>query len=148
MDTLRQIRAFKQVSDRIGTSGQPTAEQFPAIAAAGYETIINLVPPEQKALPEEPDIVRGLSMEYVNIPVVWTAPTRDNLDRFFAEMDARRGQRVFVHCAANMRVSAFLYLYRILRVGEDPDDAEQDLLDLWNPQDWWREFIDAALASP
>ncbi len=144
---LADIRAFKQISDRIATSGQPAAAQFADIAAAGYETVINLVPPEQRLLPDEADIVRGLGMEYVNVPVVWTAPTREDLGRFFAEMDARAERLVFVHCAANMRVSAFVYLYRVLRRGEDPDDAEQDLLDIWNPQDTWRAFIDGALQS-
>jgi protein tyrosine phosphatase (PTP) superfamily phosphohydrolase (DUF442 family) len=144
-DELTAIRAFKRMPDGTGTSGQPSPEQLVAIAAAGYEVVINLVPPDQRLLPEEAEIVRGLGLDYVNIPVVWTAPTPENLQTFFGELDARPGRRIFVHCAANLRASAFLYLYRVLRRGDDPDDAEQDLLDLWTPTDWWQAFIDSAL---
>ena len=33
---------FIQLTDSFGTSGQPTAEQFADIAAAGYAAVVNL----------------------------------------------------------------------------------------------------------
>lgn len=35
--------------------------------------------------------------------------------------------KVWVHCAANMRVSAFIYRYRCTVLGEDRDTAARDL---------------------
>lgn len=48
---------------------------------------------------------------------------RDQLFAFFAAMDRHRGERVWVHCAANMRVSVFLGLYRVIRQGWERERA-------------------------
>ena len=53
-------------------------------------------------------------MEYVHIPVVWSLTHKD-LTRFFAALEEHRGRKVFVHCLLNMRVTAFVFLYRVLR---------------------------------
>jgi protein tyrosine phosphatase (PTP) superfamily phosphohydrolase (DUF442 family) len=140
-DRLRSIRNFVRLSDRLGTSGQPTEEQFAIIRDAGYEVVINLLPAEREAA-NEGQVIAQLGMEYVNIPVRWTEPTVENVGIFFAVMDAMTGRKVFVHCAVNMRVSAFLYMYRILRLGLDEDEAEADLHDIWVPDGVWADLID------
>jgi hypothetical protein len=62
-------------------------------------------------------------------------------------MDAAAARKVFVHCALNMRVSAFMYLYRTVREGVNPDAAERDLHRLWEPNGTWQRFLsDAAVA--
>ena len=60
-------------------------------------------------------------------------------------MDVCVGQKVFVHCAANMRVSAFIFLHR-LRHGVDRVTAENDLKKIWQPDGVWREFMNQRLA--
>jgi protein tyrosine phosphatase (PTP) superfamily phosphohydrolase (DUF442 family) len=130
------------LSDRVGTSGQPTEEQFAAIKEAGYEVLVNLLP-FQREVENEAQVVADLGMEYVNIPVVWTAPTVENVKRFFEVMDANVGRRVFVHCQVNMRVSAFMYLYRTLRLRMDQEEAEDDLHDIWVPDGVWADLIEA-----
>ena len=37
-----ELLNFHQITPRIGTAGHPKAADFPAIAAAGYQVIINL----------------------------------------------------------------------------------------------------------
>ncbi|MBD0335199.1 MAG: protein tyrosine phosphatase family protein [Cyanobacteria bacterium Co-bin13] len=131
-----------QLKGAIATAGQPTAEQFEAIRAAGYQVVINLaLPTSDNALPQEAALVESLGMQYVPIPVVWEEPTLADLHRFFAVMEANQDKNVFVHCAANMRVSAFVYLYRCLRQGLDEAQARQDLLRIWQPNPIWRRFI-------
>jgi hypothetical protein len=56
-------------------------------------------------------------------------------------MEVFRGQRVFVHCAANMRVSAFLFLYRVLHEGVPVAEAETDLRAIWEPDEVWSRFL-------
>lgn len=143
--SLTGIRNFLQLTPHIATSGQPTAEGLAAVQAAGYETVINLLPPERRDLPEEAEIVTGLGMEYINIPVVWTKPTSENLQAFCDTLDARSECKVYIHCAVNMRVSAFCYLYRVLRLGESPEEAEIELHDIWVPDGVWAEFIASSL---
>jgi uncharacterized protein (TIGR01244 family) len=137
-----------KLTDDISTSGQPSAEQMADVAAAGFQTVINLLPPESgRALPDEERIVQTHGMEYVYIPVIWQAPTRQNLLDFFDAMEARRERKVFVHCAANMRVSAFMALYRIQRLGWEPEKAFEFMHEIWEPEGWWAEFIKSSLST-
>lgn len=140
-DTLESIPDFLGLSDRIGTAGQPSAEQFASIREAGYEVVINLRPPAD-ALPNERALVEGEGMEYVSIPVVWEAPTIENAEQFFAAMQANEGRRVFVHCARNMRVSAFMYLYRVVKQQVAPEVAVRDLHRIWEPNPTWQQLIE------
>lgn len=145
---LESIRNFLPLGDRVGTAGQPTEEQFAAVAAAGYEVVINLaLATSTYALPDERQAVTRHGMAYVHIPVVFDAPRLGDARRFFEAMDAAAGRKVFVHCAMNLRVSAFMYLYRTLREGADPDDAAADLHELWVPNAVWQQFLDDAAAA-
>ncbi len=50
-------------------------------------------------------------------------------------------QTVHVHCAANYRVSAFLFRYRRDVLGHDEALARADLDRIWTPDPIWSEFI-------
>lgn len=146
-DPLTEIRAYLALTPLLGTSGQPTLEQFAAVRDAGYETVVSLLPPERNPYgAAEPEIVAALGMEFVNIPVVWAEPRPEDLNRFFEVMDTNAERKLFIHCAANMRVSAFLFLYRVLRLGMPEADAEDDMERIWTPEGVWRAFIDQALS--
>ena len=149
MDTsLDGIQNFLQIDPALGTAGQPTREQFPTIAQAGFEAVINLAMPNSlDALPDEAALAETLGLAYVHIPVVWTNPRPEDLRRFFGELERRQGQRVFVHCARNMRVSAFVFLYRVLRRGEAFESCRQDMLRIWEPNDTWMSFIESNLST-
>ena len=143
-DNIADISNFLQLSDRIATAGQPTIEQYPAIAAAGYQVVINLALTDSpSALVDECTIARNLGLEYIQIPVVWTEPTLADFQTFMNIMDKYSAQKVFVHCAANKRVSAFLSLYRQIVEGIDEVTAYQDLVKIWIPNPIWQDFIDS-----
>ena len=147
-DDLSAIRAFLALTERIGTAGQPTAEQFDAVEAAGYEVVINLaLPTSTNALPDEAAVVTSRGMTYVHIPVKFDAPSVDDARRFFEAMDAAAGKKVFVHCAMNMRVSAFMYLYRTVRENLPSEQALHDLHRVWTPNPTWQQFLDTAAAE-
>ncbi len=144
---IEDVANFLQLSDRLATGGQPTTAQYPAIAAAGYSLVINLALNDSPdALVDEAEIARNLGLEYVHIPVVWTAPTPANFQAFGRVMDAAPAQKIFVHCAANKRVSVFVYLYRISR-GADEIVARQDLAKIWTPEPIWQAFIETISSS-
>jgi protein tyrosine phosphatase (PTP) superfamily phosphohydrolase (DUF442 family) len=147
MQTLKTIDNFHLVSDMLGTGGQPTAEQLAAVRDAGYELVINLAMPDSHdALPGEVDLVIELGMSYASIPVVWAEPTLDDLKQFFEVMERERGKKIFVHCIKNYRVSAFVFLYRVIRLGVPLRTARKAMLDVWQPNRVWREFIDEAFS--
>jgi hypothetical protein len=45
-----------------------------------------------------------------------------------------------------MRVSAFMFLYRVLRQDVPLEEARATMNQLWEPNATWQKFIDAALA--
>jgi protein tyrosine phosphatase (PTP) superfamily phosphohydrolase (DUF442 family) len=137
---------FLPISDSISTSGQPSAEQLGAIRAAGYEVVINLAMPDSaNALPNERELVLDQGMEYLHIPVVFDAPRAEDLAKFFQAMDRYSGKRVWVHCALNWRVSAFMFLYLVIRQGVPVDAAREQLHRIWEPDPVWLRFINEAL---
>lgn len=143
---LSGIRAFREVGDGLGTSGQPDEHQFRWIREAGFEVVINLaMPTSDHALPHEGGLVTALGMTYAHIPVDFDNPTSGDFRAFCGVMEAFRDRRVFVHCAANMRVSAFVFLYRVLRRGVPVGEAEKDLHAIWQPDEVWSRFIEERL---
>jgi protein tyrosine phosphatase (PTP) superfamily phosphohydrolase (DUF442 family) len=144
---LSAIHNHRAVSDALETSGQPTVTQLGLIAQAGYRTVINLALHDDPrySLPDEAGTVRGLGMRYVHIPVQFASPTEADLLAFFAAMDEAGDEKVWVHCAANLRVSAFLGLYRVIRQRWTPERAFELMRGLWQPNEVWSAFISSML---
>jgi protein tyrosine phosphatase (PTP) superfamily phosphohydrolase (DUF442 family) len=143
---VTDIYNFLALSDAIGTAGQPLKEQFSAIKNAGYQVVINLaLATSPQALPHEKEIVERQGMEYIHIPVVWENPRVEDALHFFDAMKAHADKKIFVHCAANKRVSAFLYLYRTIHLGINQEDATRDLHLLWVPNDGWSAFMNQVM---
>jgi protein tyrosine phosphatase (PTP) superfamily phosphohydrolase (DUF442 family) len=143
-DPLEDIQDYLRISDTIATSGQPSEEQFKLIRNAGFEVVINLSP---SAVANELEIVKENQMAYVQIPVKWQEPRQDQLVKFFNFLSVNGEFRIFVHCARNMRVSVFIYLYRILINHEPEDICREDMLKIWQPDEVWQSFIDQSLVD-
>ncbi len=142
--TIDNVFNFVQLTPRIGTAGQPTAEQFADIAAAGFQAVINLAMPDSdNALADEGSLVSSQGMSYVHLPVDFAAPTPEHVRRFAGVMESFKDVPVFVHCAMNLRVSAFMYLYLRYCEGVSDDDARSPILAKWDPRmdDVWRAFL-------
>ena len=113
-DTLTEIRAFKENSPQLVTSGLPTETQFQTLGKAGVDLVINLMPDSSNTeYNNEAELVEQAGMEYVYIPVDWQNPSREDLDKFFRVMDNNRDKDILLHCLANYRASAFAYLYQL-----------------------------------
>ena len=146
---LEDIRNYRPVDQRLASSGQPDEAQLAAIAAAGYETVINLAPHDDPryALADEAGTVAALGLDYIHIPVPFAAPTAADFARFRNAMDAARERRVWVHCAANYRVSAFIGLYRVRAEGWSRAAAFALMDSVWQADAVWSQFIAAQLAD-
>jgi uncharacterized protein (TIGR01244 family) len=146
-DALDRIHRVRIVDAHLGTSGQPTQGQLAAIAAAGYRTVVNLALHDDPrySLPDERATVEQLGMRYVHIPVAFDAPAEADLLAFFDAMRAHGGEPLWVHCAANLRVSAFLGLWRVIEEGVPREAAFAPLHSIWQPDGVWSAFIGAML---
>ena len=141
---MTDIRNFIQMTEAIGTSGQPTVEQFDEIAKAGYSSVVNLAMPDSDdAIADEGNIVTSLGMKYVHIPVPFDNPTKEHLREFIRVMRAMDGEKVWVHCVVNARVSAFMYHYLRMDKGQDDNAAKNQLLRRWEPRmdAVWTKFM-------
>lgn len=139
---LSEIYGFHAVGDRLGTAGQPTQSQFQMIRESGFQTVINLaLPTSDHTIANEGSVVTSLGMSYVHIPEDFKAPTSQNFSTFCRVTEAFDDRPVFVHCAANMRVSAFVFLYRVMFQRVAVSEAERDLHTVWQPNEIWSRFI-------
>jgi len=143
---LDDIRAYLKISERLSTAGQIEYDQIPLLKEEGFDVVVNLAPARRERNLEEGFRVTEAGMTYVQIPVDWRNPSLRDLQLFFDVMKANIGRKVFVHCFANMRVSAFVYLYRTLVSGEDEIAASQDLRKIWDPatEAQWKDLIEKA----
>jgi len=145
-ESLQQIYNYRRLSESIATAGQPSETELAGVATAGFDAVVNIALHDADySLSDERALVESLGMRYVHIPVIWEKPTFDDLNDFFNVMDDLAGQRVFVHCAANKRVSVFLALYRHLRHGWSMDATLPDVLAIWEPDANWRQFMERAI---
>jgi protein tyrosine phosphatase (PTP) superfamily phosphohydrolase (DUF442 family) len=140
------IHNWRRLDERLTTSGQPTESQLLAIAALGVDCVVNLgLHTHPKALSDERASVTALGMDYVHQPVEFQNPTPEDLEAFCCLMDRLQGRTIHVHCIANYRVSAFLYRYRIDRLGWDQARARADLDAIWTPDGPWAVLVGDAL---
>lgn len=109
--------------------------------------MVNLALPDSpNAVSNEKEIIEARGMKYIHIPVIWDNPTLENVHSFFEAMKANQDKKVFVHCAANKRVSAFVYLYRRVCLGASDEVAKPDLNKLWEPSSIWQKLINQVLS--
>ncbi len=142
--TIEQIYNYLPISQQLSTSGQPTAAELKKIKEAGFGTIINLAPHNaENSLDNEAAIVTELGLAYIHIPVDFRNPTEDNFASFVDAMNGLAGRDVWVHCAANMRVSAFVYRYRREILAQSDAAARKDLRKIWEPVGVWKSFVNA-----
>lgn len=126
---MKTIKNFFQITNTVATSGQPTKQQFELIQQAGYQHIINFsMPDSDNALVNEGSIVSALSMNYFHIPVPWNFPTLQHLKKFSRLMQPLEEEKVWVHCALNMRASAFMFQYLTQIKGLSSEKAKSPIL--------------------
>ena len=102
------------INDQLITGGQPSEDSFKKLSKEGVTAVINLLPSHQNPIENEESLVEQSNMDYIHIPVEWDNPKETDFDSFVVAMKKSQGKKIFVHCAKNMRVSAFVYLYRVL----------------------------------
>ncbi len=131
-----------QVFEWLWSSGQLSERDIRSLPALGFDVVVNLaLPTASNALPGEAELVTGQGMAFAHIPVVWEDPRPEQFTQFVGVLNAFAGRRVWVHCAMNMRVSAFIYLYRRLVLGEADEEASFPMRVVWSPNDTWQTFI-------
>lgn len=135
-----------EISPRLVTSGQPSAEALATLKALGFEAVIYLAPPTvQDAVRDEPLIVTLQGLTFVNIPIRFDNPTEADFDTFAGVLTGLGTRKVLVHCQINLRASAMVFLYRATVLREDPRVAYEAVTKVWQPEAAWRRLIEDQL---
>lgn len=137
-----------RVSELLWSSGQLSERDVSSLPSLGIKLVVNLaLPTSSNALKGEAELVTRLGLAYVQIPVEWENPKPEQFAQFVGVLHAYSGHKVWMHCAMNMRVSAFIYLYRKLILGESEADASYPMREIWRPNDIWQAFITEVSAA-
>ena len=146
--TLADITNFRQYSATFASSGQPTKDQFSAIAENGFERIVYIAfTNNANALPDADQVVKGLGMEYMHIPVTWDNPLPSDFYAFADSLRRYTDKKTLLHCQVNARATAFSFLYRVIYEGASIAEAKADMNTVWQPNETWHDFIFAVLAE-
>lgn len=145
---IEDIPNYLEITPGIFTGGQPTPDQIKLLGELGFNILINLATTTSPdSIPNEQEMAQSAGMAYVHIPVDWQAPTKQDLLKFFSMFEQQRAFKTFVHCAKNMRVSVFIYLYRVIVERLDREKSWEDVIKIWMPNEVWQSFTDRMLAE-
>jgi len=143
---MEEILNYIKINELISTSGQPSVEQFETIANNDFEVVINLALHDaSNAIENEDKIVTDLKMAYFHIPVDFDNPKPSDVRIFLNTLQALGANKVWVHCALNYRVSAFMYIYHKYVLKTPFDDIDISLFQEWLPDMKWQEIIKISL---
>jgi protein tyrosine phosphatase (PTP) superfamily phosphohydrolase (DUF442 family) len=105
------------------TGGQPTEQQLKAFKSAGGEVVVDNRDPMEPRPFDEPAVARSLGLEYVNIPLVHGAVTKETMGQIHAKLKKLEGRKTLLHCASGNRTSAALIPYLMIDKKMDQEEA-------------------------
>jgi len=141
-DSLEEIMNYREYAPGFSSAGQPSREQFELLKKEGFERVVYIAfANSEGAISDEDQVVKELGMHYVQVPVIWEAPTKADFHAFAAVMQSAPKKRTLLHCQANYRASAFAFLYRVLYLDVPVAEAKADMNTIWKPDGAWRDLI-------
>lgn len=135
---------FLRVSPRLATGGHFTDDGIAALAQQDVSLVIDL---RDRPPKDQEERLAAAGIRWINVPVVWEAPHRDDFEAFSRFMSENDDESILVQCQANYRASAMTYLYRVTQEGVPEPEARKDLNAIWTPEGTWEAYIDEILES-
>ncbi|HMO56588.1 MAG TPA: protein tyrosine phosphatase family protein [Roseiflexaceae bacterium] len=115
------------IDDRLTFAGQPQPEDWAALAAEGFDTVINMrSDAERAAMQQQSAVAAGLRYIHLPLPVYELEP--QHLAEYHELLAAQNG-RVLLHCRSATRVALMWLLDRVVYDGWSRERAEQALRD-------------------
>lgn len=140
--TMYTVLNYIPINNNLTTSGQPTPQEFEAIALDKYEIVINLaLCTSTNALKDENKLVTELGMTYIHIPVDFEEPSVEHLKQFLRILSSLDDKKVWIHCTKNYRVTAFMYVFHKYIYKTPFEEIDLSLLEEWCPNEKWQELM-------
>lgn len=139
---MKDILNYIKINENISTSGQPKEDEFIKIAKDNFDVVINLaLCSADNALKNEDKIVTELGMKYIHIPVDFKNPKVEDLRFFIKLLSSFDDYKVWVHCAKNYRVTAFMYVYHKYILNTHIDEVDFSMFNEWQPDTIWQNLM-------
>ena len=146
-----KIGNFGQMDERFYRGARPKDKDYPALAALGIKTVIDLTDNSRSF--EQP-AVEAAGLRYVNVPLVDKSyPTPEQVNAFLKVVDDPATGKFFVHCAGGRhRTGIMAAVYRFNHDHWNFDQAYAEMLqyDFYTSnghgkqldfiQDYWKQF--------
>ena len=140
---IEEIYNYHKIHNLCETSGQPTRSQLKLLIEKGYQVIVYLSQNSvvNKVVLNEKRVFESSNVKYIHLPVDFDNPRESDFEKFVLIISKFKSKKLWIHCAANMRVSAFIYRYRrdILKLKHT--DIIGDLEVIWKPSKIWVNFL-------
>ena len=111
---LAQVRIdnFGEISDSYYRGAQPKAADYPALAALGVKTVIDLT---KDGRDDEQGLVEAAGMKFHRIPMTTTdRPSEESIAEFLSIVNDPANQPVYVHCQGGRhRTGTMTAVYRM-----------------------------------
>ncbi|WP_417328113.1 protein tyrosine phosphatase family protein [Halarcobacter sp.] len=139
---MNSILNYIKINENISTAGQPSVEQFQQIKNENFDVVINLaLSSATNALENEDKVVSELGMTYIHLPVDFEEPKLSDLNLFLRIMSAIKDKKVFIHCAKNYRVTAFMYIYHKHVLNTPFENIDVSIFEEWSPSQNWQNIM-------
>ena len=121
-DSSIDIENFGQMDERFFRGAQPHESDYPALAALGIKTIVDLT---DKPTSYEKSKAEAAGMRYVSIPMSDShKPASEQIDQFLKLVDDPATGKFFVHCIGGRhRTGVMGFVYRVNHYGWSFDQA-------------------------
>src|SRR5262245_30692552 len=107
-----RIKNFGRINTNYYRGAQPDPRDYPALAALGIKTVIDL---NQDGRADEPVLVKRAGMSFYRIPLTTSdRPSEANITQFLKLVNDPANWPVFVHCQGGRhRTGAMTAVYRM-----------------------------------
>src|SRR6266542_182780 len=90
---------------------------------AGVEVILDIRDPMEPRSFDEPQWVRSLGLEYVNVPMRPATLTDETMERILGVLRGNEGRQLLFHCQSGNRVGGPMIGYLMLDRGLSEEEA-------------------------
>src|SRR5437867_6702554 len=120
------IKNFGRISANYYRGAQPDRRDYPALAALGIKTVIDLT---RAGRPDEPVLVKRTGMKFYRIPLTTSdRPSDASVTQFLKLVNDPVNWPVFVHCQGGRhRTGVMTAVYRINQDGWTADRAYDEM---------------------
>jgi uncharacterized protein (TIGR01244 family) len=117
------VEGLRKIDDDITIAGYVSPEELSQAARDGFRSVLNIrSPDEADFLQEEQQIVEGLGLAYLNVPLTITNINNELAGQTLQFIDDCP-KPVLVHCGIGLRAGVLVMMHRATRQGLTPQQA-------------------------